>query len=167
MKNKIILIIFLFSLIFSFYIYKNKSKNGIESVNQNETEETIIEKYLSNNLLKPEFGGKVFCVFHNYSLEKSEIDNNYYLWIYCEEYYKKDSKVLMGSGVSMPVKLETKKVNGSLEILNHQQPQDGEGYAKSIREMFPNDFEDQAINGFDITQFPLCPKEKANIYFGI
>lgn len=167
MKNNIVLIILLFSLAFGFYIYKVKSNNIIESVNQNETEETIIEKYISNNLLKPEFGGKVFCVFHNYSLEKNETENNYYLWIYCEEYYKKDNKVLMGSGVSMPVKLETKKVNGAIEILNYQKPQDGEDYAKSIKEMFPDKFENLAINGFDITQFPVSPKQKADIYFGI
>jgi len=141
MRNKIILAILLAFTIIGFVIYKNKnSLNQKLLSNVSLPEDGLLEKYLNNIILKPEFGGKVFCVFNKYGFEEKDNQIAYYLWAYCEEYYKKGTEILMGSGVSIPVRLNASKKGNQIIITDYKKPIDGEDYSKSIREMFPERF---------------------------
>lgn len=163
MKSKIILFILLSFFVVGFIIYKNKNNlNQVPLINESLSEDLLIEEYLNNNILKPEYGGKVFCVFHKYGSEEKDNQISYYLWAYCEEYYKKGEEIIMGSGVSMPVRLNATKTENQIKVEDFQEPLNGEGYPKSIREMFPEKYSTDAINGFDVTNFSQTPQEKAN-----
>ncbi len=166
MKNKIVLTVLLSFLVIGFYIYKNKkSINQIATINDSFSEKESIENYLNKNILKPEFGGKVFCSFYKYGSSENENKIDYYLWAYCEEYYKSNEEIKMGSGVSIPVKLNAIINNNQMEIIDFEQPIDGEGYPKSIKDMFPEEYEKEAINGFDINKFTENPKTKAYEFY--
>ena len=169
MKNKIILLLIPLLLAIGFAVYKNNNQdnNNISPQENLSSEEAVIENYINENVLKPEFGGKVFCVFNKYGSEENNDKIYYYLWAYCEEYYKKDDVILMGSGVSMPVKLIASKNKNGIQIESFIQPLDGEDYSKSIRNMFPENYALEAIKGFDINKFPQSPKEKAYEFFRI
>ena len=169
MKTKIVLFILLAFLGTEFIIYKNnKSTDQIPPISEESLpEDLLIEEYLNKNILKPEYEGRVFCTFHKYGSEEIESQISYYLWVYCEEYYKKDGDVLMGSGVSIPVRLNATKSGNEIEIQNFQQPKDGEGYSKSIKNMFPEDYALKAINGFDINKLSENPKTKAYEFYKV
>jgi hypothetical protein len=166
MKNKLIVLIIIILLISGFVVYKNKKNiNQTSLVKESSSEDLQIEEYLDTNILNPEYGGKIFCVFHKYGSKEINNKISYYLWTYCEEYYKKGNQILMGSGVSMPVRLNIEKDGNNLKIIGFNKPTDGEEYAKSIKEMFPEKYSSDAINGFDVTIFPKSPKEKADQYY--
>lgn len=168
MKSKIILFILLAFLGTGFIVYKNsKNNNQIPPIEESLSEDLLIEEYLNKNILKPEYEGKVFCSFYKYGSEEKDNQIFYYLWAYCEEYYKKDNKVSMGSGVSMPVRLNSIKNGNQIEIKNFEQPIDGEGYLGSIKNMFPENYATEAINGFDISTLSENPKEKAYKFFNV
>lgn len=166
MKNKIILIILLAFAIIGFIVfYKKNNLNQVPITNKSLSEEEAIEEYLNGNILKPEFGGKVFCVFNKYGSEEKDNQISYYLWTYCEEYYKKGEEILMGSGVSMPVKLSAVKNGDQIKITDFKQPIDGEDYPKSIKELFPEKYSSDAIKGFNVASFSQTPKEKAEQFY--
>ena len=73
----------------------------------------------------------------------------------------------MGAGVSMPVRLNATKSGNEIKIQNFQQPVDGEGYSKSIKDMFPENIANEAINGFDISKLSENPKTKAYEFYKI
>jgi len=167
MKNKIVLFLILLLILTGIFIYKNRIQNITNTPNQESlaSEDTVIEDYLNSNILKPEFGGKVFCVFKKYGSEEKDYQAFYYLWVYCEEYYKKGDDVLMGSGVSVPVKLNALKKENEIIIENFTQPIDGEGYSESIKNMFPEKYANKAIDGLNINKFLESPKEKALSFY--
>ena len=83
MKNKIILFVLSSFLVIGIIIYKN-NKGNIDQVpllNEPISENISIEEYLNNNILKPEYGGKVFCTFHKYGSEERDGQIAYYLWV--------------------------------------------------------------------------------------
>lgn len=170
MKSKFILIIILFLFASGIGIYlnnkeDNNKKDQALEYKEELSENQLIENYLNGNVLKPEYSGNVFCVYHKYGSEEKNDEVYYYLWTYCEEYYRKNSKIIMGSGVSMPVKLIAVKNNDKIQINGFDKPKDGEEYPKSIKEMFPDEYEKDAIDGFDVKKFPVSPREKANEFF--
>ena len=169
MKNKIVLLAIPLLLIIGFIVYKNNNQdnNNISPQENLSSENTIIENYINENVLKPEFGGKVFCAFNKYGSEENNDKIYYYLWTYCEEYFNKDGSILMGSGVSMPVKLTASINENEIQIDSFVQPIDGEGYSKSIKNMFPENYALEAIKGFDINKFSQSPKQKAYEFFKI
>jgi len=65
----------------------------------------------------------------------------------------------------MPVKLNAIINNNQIEIIDFEQPIDGEEYPKSIKDMFPEEYEKEAINGFDISKFAESPKTKAYEFY--
>ena len=67
----------------------------------------------------------------------------------------------------MPVRLNATKSGNEIKIQNFQQPVDGEGYSKSIKDMFPENIANEAINGFDISKLSENPKTKAYEFYKI
>ena len=127
------------------------------------TVEEAINKYPTTQLLKPEYGGKVFCSYYHYGFDEEKEKNMVYTysWAYCEEYYKEGGTLKMGSGVSMPVKFALELQNGILGVQGHEVPEDGEGYGASIRKMFKAEYATEAVNGYDVSKFTITPKMQA------
>lgn len=132
--------------------------------------EALINEQLENYLpqvLETNYNGQVFCAHHLYGYDEEKATNmvKAYVWAYCEEYYLENGKLKMGSGVSEPVRVTLELQNGALKIQTHQEPREGELYAPSIREMFPANYADEAIQGYPVEQLKPSPEEKARAYF--
>lgn len=128
----------------------------------------VLKEYLPK-ILNPEFGGVVFCGNHLYGYkEEPDINNiSIFVWAYCEEYYLDDTNLMMGSGISEPMKLTIKNNNNNLEVVNHFVPKDGSLYNSSIGEMFPGEYQKEALAGFDVSLLFPSPKDQARQYFSI
>jgi hypothetical protein len=133
-----------------------------------ESIKSVVKEYLPK-VLETSYGGTVFCGNHYYGYEEyKDISSvNVYVWAYCEEYYIDNGEIKMGSGVSEPVKLRMEYKNNILTVIDHKVPGDGSLYASSIKEMFPEVYQKEAISGFDVSLLFPSPKEQARIYFNI
>lgn len=114
--------------------YKNIEILGRGSLRKN------IQDYLQNHIESPNFGGKMFCSYELFGTEMKDSKEYIYLWTLCMEYYIKNGNLLNGTGVSMPVVLIAIRSHQGSKIVKHQKPVDGEGYSKSITEMFPKKY---------------------------
>lgn len=155
-----------------------KSETSLSGVFVSEEEEYLkslndkdIQKYvfytLPEKALKPEFGGKVFCsskVF-GYDTDVKSSTVSVYVYAYCEEYYIKNDKPVLGSGVSYPVKLTFKTQKKELLFDSITIPKDGGEYASSIRSMYPQKYQEEAIKGVDVSTLIPLPKTQAENYY--
>lgn len=95
-----------------------------------------IKNYLESHIEIPSFGGKMFCAYQFFGIDKNGVKDNIYLWTLCMEYYIKNNSLLKGTGVSLPVVL----ISQGNKILEHKKPVDGQGYGESIRLIFPKKY---------------------------
>ena len=85
----------------------------------------------------------LFTSYHGFGITKDDQYYYAYLWINEESYYVKNNKIISGSGSSMPYKFTFDKKN---HVVKYDIPEDGSYYASSIRKMYPNRIEDDALN---------------------
>jgi hypothetical protein len=126
----------------------------------------VLEEYLPS-ILKAAYGGKVFCSHYLYGYDQKEEKSEFYVyvWVNCEEYYKQGTNLKLGSGVSMPVRVSLASQNGKLVPQGYIEPENGEGYASSIKAMFPENYASDAILGYDVSKFPQSPGSQAKEFF--
>lgn len=182
MKKIIILIVFagLIAGLYYFVFSKDewKSESPLSDVFVSDEEEYIksindkdVQKYVFNSLpekvLKPEFGGKVFCSSKMFGYETDVKTNivSVYVYAYCEEYYIKNDKPVLGSGISSPVKLTFKAQKKELVFDSLTVPKDGEEYISSIRSMYPQKYQDEAVKNVDVNTLIPLPKTQAENYY--
>jgi hypothetical protein len=99
-----------------------------------------IKNYLEKYIETPGFGGRMFCAYELFGTEQKGNKNYIYLWTLCMEYYMKGRVLMKGTGVSMPLALISAGLHRQNKIAEHRKPVDGEGYARSIREIFPKKY---------------------------
>ena len=132
--------------------------------------EALIEEQLKAYLPKigqPAYNGQVFCAHHLYGFDEDKENNlvKTYVWAYCEEYYQENGQLKMGFGVSEPVLVTMELKDGALVAKSYKEPGNGSLYAFSIKEMFPEKYTQDAINGFSVDQLKPSPKEQAEEYY--
>jgi hypothetical protein len=115
-------------LILSMY-YKNKS------ITVSDNEKNVIENYLNNNILEPQFGGKVISAFE--ILGSNKDNGEIYLWALITEYHMDENNLVTGTGSSGPIVLNVEKIDNRLKVNSHDQPRDGSYYGEDIKKMFP------------------------------
>jgi hypothetical protein len=115
------------------------SYRALEILGSSSPEENI-RNYLQNYIESPGFGGTIFCAYELFGNETKSNKDYVYLWAVCMEYYVKDGTLLKGAGVSMPLALISVRSHLGNRIVGHQTPVDGEGYAESIRRIFPRKY---------------------------
>jgi len=133
--------------------------------------EALIEEQLKAYLPKigqPAYNGQVFCAHYLYGFDENKENNlvKVYVWAYCEEYYQENGQLKMGFGVSEPVLVTMEAKDGALVAKSYKEPGNGSLYAPSIKEMFPEKYTQDAINGFSVDQLKPSPKEQAEAYYG-
>ena len=104
-------------------------------------------QYIIDNDTNPEKNNDRYKMFVDYNGFGITEDENYryvYMWIAEESYYIADNKIIMGSGSSMPYKF-TFELNDN-KVIKIETPKDGNEYTSSIKEMYPDDIENKAIN---------------------
>ena len=104
-------------------------------------------QYIIDNDTNPEKNEDRYKMFIDYNGFGITEDENYryvYIWIAEESYYIADNKIISGSGSSMPYKF-TFELNDN-KVIKIETPKDGNEYTSSIKEMYPDDIENKAIN---------------------
>ena len=104
-------------------------------------------QYIIDNDTNPEKNEDRYKMFIDYNGFGITEDDNYryaYMWISEESYYVVDNKIISGSGSSMPYKF-TFELNDN-KVVKYEIPKDGNEYASSIKEMYPDDIENKVIN---------------------
>ena len=104
-------------------------------------------QYIIDNDTNPEKNNDRYKMFVDYNGFGITEDENYryvYMWIAEDSYYIADNKIISGSGSSMPYKF-TFELNDN-KVVKIETPKDGNEYTSSIKEMYPDDIENKAIN---------------------
>src|SRR5450830_1239692 len=96
--------------------------------------------YLQNNIIQPVFGGHVFCAYTRFGSEVKDNKTYIYLWALCAEYRLENGKLTEGTGRTGPLVLIATSSQQSNTITEHLEPENGAGYAPSIKKMFPTQY---------------------------
>jgi len=124
-----------------------------------------ITTYLDENLLLPNFGGKVFTAHEILGAKAEEI----YVWAYAQEFYKQNNALEKGTGLSCPAVLTIDSQDGKeVKIVDHKLPRDGSFYSQDIKTMFPKKVQDAIFNinqGQTIPELSYQVEERAKKWF--
>lgn len=109
--------------------------NENNSLNITKEDENTIREYLDDNTRNDivDSNEETYSVFKVLGTGTDEI----YLWVL------KESR--SGEGASMPVLLNAKRDNGTLNIITYKIPRDGALYSKDIKKMFPKSVQKHEI----------------------
>ena len=143
MKKKIFLSLM---VIVSLFIITGCSNNENYITDNEHLYDTAVQ-YIIDNDTNPEKNNDRYKKFIDYNGFGITEDDNYryaYMWIAEESYYVVDNKIISGSGSSMPYKF-TFELNEN-KVVKYEIPKDGSFYVSSIKEMYPDDIENKAIN---------------------
>ncbi len=129
-----------------------ENDNNMEKLEENHSTDNenlydISVQYLIDNNDDPEQnkdGYKMFVDYNGFGITKDSEYRYVYMWIAEESYYVVDNKIVSGSGSSMPYKF-TLELNKD-KVVKYDIPKDGNEYTSSIKEMYPDDIENEAIN---------------------
>ena len=116
--------------------------------------EESITDYLVTNIGITSFGGEAFCA-HEFLDAERATQGNIYIWALCQEYSLEHGSLTTGSGISLPVALQTQENNDHAEIIGHLVPGDGSYYGPDVRSIFPKKFWPQIMpqNNDEINQY--------------
>ncbi|ADU29121.1 hypothetical protein [Evansella cellulosilytica] len=134
MYYKIVFFIGLLSLALLFGC-EETTEESVSNIVISADDAKVIEKYLTEEIMTPNFGGAVFA---EYEILETENDvEEIYLWALIQEYYQKGEVIEEGSGMSVPIVLSVRKESQSTKIVSHSLPRDGSYFTDDIKEMFP------------------------------
>jgi hypothetical protein len=128
-----------------FLVFAIACNTKIKSLSQNDSD--AIQKYLDEKVMQPSFGGRVFSAFKLLKQESGKLN----IWAYMQEYYRKDGKMEIGSGWSVPMVINIEETSSGIKIKDHFTPGDGDRFSEDIRAHFPGDIQKQ------IFDFPGTP----------
>ena len=98
-------------------------------------DQEVINRYLNEEVMDPNFGGEVFSVYE--VLQSNRDAGEIYIWALIEEYYETDTGLEPGTGMSVPMVLHVEQNGDLFEITNHTSPRDGSYYPEDIKTLFP------------------------------
>lgn len=103
-------------------------------------------EYLKKEKLKTakDINKEDYQIFYDYEgFGIKEKDNRKYAYMYIleESYYIKHNKIRSSEGSCIPYKF----IFENNEVIDYKKPEDGSKYAKSIKEIFPDDIENKVI----------------------
>ena len=110
--------------------------NPSNSLEITRTDEKTILKYLDEKTddINVAREGKMYSAFTVLGKDKDKI----YIWLLKQGYFKEGDELILESGTSLPVVLYIKNGKNGIEITNHKYPEDGIGYPKSMKKLFPS-----------------------------
>ena len=89
----------------------------------------------------------MFCSYEVFGTEKRGNRDYIYLWALCVGYYAKGNYLMKGAGTSMPVALISHRSPRGGDIVEHEKPVKGEGYAESLMRIFPERYHSAIFAG--------------------
>ena len=81
---------------------------------------------------------KGFVEMHIFQIDKLDQEYIVYSQVLEEVYYLENGKITCECGSNIPTVYRLcRNINGQFEVISSKQPEDGERYAESLKEMFP------------------------------
>jgi hypothetical protein len=140
---------------------------NVDQTIRGQTQDEVINSFLKRKIGVTSSGGEVFCAydilgkriltvdaFREGFREAREIEEDY-LWVLCQEFYVsrdndfKRPQLKPGTMSSLPADLSIKiypRENNLFELTDYKLPGDGSEYPKSIREIFPKEYQEKIFN---------------------
>lgn len=107
----------------------------------------VIDEHLTANIVKPSFGGRVFCAHKTLAIEEDGGGVNEYVFAVCQEYKRSNGTLNQGTGTAVPVALRVKNLDGTVPVITHKVPRDSPMYERDIERMFPAQTHDEIFYG--------------------
>lgn len=101
-----------------------------------------IKNYLENSFQEPSHGGKTFAGYHLLGVSTNHDTINAFIWAYIMNYSAGISGPSENSGLSIPLKIRLLYSNEKIQVQNAEYPEEGENYAESVRNIFPDKFQE-------------------------
>lgn len=181
--KKILILAILAGVILGLYFFVFSREEWEDNASLSSTDLSDDKKYLMNltvqdinktvfdilprEIFQAEFQGKVFCANHLYGFvaEDDQKIVNVYIYALCEEYYLRGEDVVLGKGVSVPLRISLKYKNDNLIFDSMLLPKDGSEYAESIKNIFPEKYIGDVSTPIDTSTLVPSPKTQADNYF--
>ena len=113
----------------------------------------LVSDYLPAHIVETPFGGDAFCAYDQYGWEQNGPTATAWMWVLCLEYSTDagdnvvpSGDLWIGSGDSVPLVVSLTETDAGWTVTEHQMPLDGSGYADSIRDLFPAEYAEIALN---------------------
>ncbi|MGI6119894.1 MAG: hypothetical protein ACOYIB_04865 [Desulfosporosinus sp.] len=139
-----------------------------QSGQQNAQEESlnqVISDYIKKIAFKS-IGGTVFEAHELYGTEDKDGKTFVYLWSYQQEFASENGELVRGAGLSVPMVLVLNKDgNGNYTVLEYKVPQDGERYASSVKQLFPEKYQEKILLQTNVNTLSQIVRQKAENYF--
>ena len=103
---------------------------------------------------------KVFTDIQKLGIKQKENQFYVYVWATVQSYYVQDNQLEINSGYSGPRKL----IIENDEVIDYIMPEDGERYAESIKEIFPEDIRKKMEN-LDNDERNINIKQQVDEYY--
>jgi len=150
LKKNILVVVF----ILLFFVSCNDSNNttAITTATKiNETLKTDLDVIISNYIVEKNTNKyastiKQFEVHKIYGQEKVGTIIKIYMYSLFEGYNLTSDKPVSDSGCSFPILITVKTKDNIFKVIDCKEPKDGSLYASSIKEMFPKEYAEKAIN---------------------
>ena len=142
MNNKLIISLLVIVNLFLITGCKNK-ENYI--TDREYLYDTAVQYIIDNdsNLEKNNDRYKLFVDYTGFGITEDTHYRYAYMWIAEGSYYVVDNKIISGPGSSMPYRFIF-ELNGD-KVVRYEIPEDGNKYVPSIKKMYPDDIEQNAI----------------------
>lgn len=95
---------------------------------------------MNNNNEKKDY--QTFYNYHGFGIKEREGKKYAYMYVVKESYYVKHNKLRSDNKSSMLYKF----IFDNNQVVNYEVPKDGDEYAKSVKEIFPDDIEKEALD---------------------
>lgn len=116
-----------------------RPKDGSATPSATTTTKDRVIDYLEDSTLETNYGGEVFADYYRFGQE----ENMLFIWAYVSEYYNQDGEVELGSARSGPMMINIREDG---VIADHWTPRDGEEYSESIKQKFPQEYQQEALD---------------------
>lgn len=138
----------------------------MESFGNNQIEEAIINYLVTQKdfVWKTQDDSHSFCAIKNLKPEKELFP--LYVWVYCGEFIIQDNELKELSGSSLPARIDYPNELSYYDLskFSHKIPGDGASYAKDLKNIFPEDVQEE-ISDQDLDN--LIEKSKKHAFTNI
>ena len=157
----IIILVLIIGIIIGYFMF-NKKDNTVWITDYeflyDKAVDYIAEEITTSGYDKDKEDYMVFTDYKGFGIEEKDNKKYVYMWILSESYYVEDNTLKSSEGSAMPYRFSVE----NNEVVGYEIPKDGNLYASSIKEIFPDSIEDKVLS-YEIDDSNL--KEKVKKYY--
>ncbi len=139
---------------------------GSQESNQAKGLDKAISDYIINKTAYKAIGGTVFEAHELYGTEEKQGGIVAYVWSYQQEYLSEKGVLQKGAASSTPmVLILNRDTNEKYTVKEHKTPQDGGNYTSSVKQLFPEKYQEMIMIRSNVNTLEQIVRQKAENYF--